>query len=223
MTVFANDDKLLRRFRAGDREALSTVYWHYVASVEVLLRKCLATAGPNPWSVRSSADLRDLLQDIFVKAFAERARLAYDERRAYRPFLMQIARNTLIDHLRSASREIQFDVANIDSFVASETLDVVDEGPWADPNTMVLVEGYVASLTDPERSVYLERYVRCRSQQHAAHALGMTRQQVRTVETKLRGGLARALAHSKLAKSPRPPRVGPGEGSIAIMGKEGSP
>jgi RNA polymerase sigma factor (sigma-70 family) len=199
MTVFATDKDLLLRFRAGDRRALATVYWHYVHSVELLLRRCLAAADRRGWGAR--ADVADVLQDVFVKAFAERARLAYDCRQEYRPFLMAIARNALVDHFRGASREIQLDPATIEELVGAPTQpthDSADELPWADPQTMLVVERYVAALAESERAVYLERYVRCHSQEHAAQALSMTRQQVRTLEGRLRGGLARELARSRL-------------------------
>ncbi|HEV3190386.1 MAG TPA: RNA polymerase sigma factor [Polyangiaceae bacterium] len=200
MTVFATDKELLRRFRAGDRRALATVYWHYVDSVEVLLRRCLAAADRRGWGAR--ADVADVLQDVFVKAFAERVRLAYDDRREYRPYLMAIARNALVDQLRGVSREIQLDPATIDALVSAETQptdESAEQLPWADPQTMLLVDHYVAGLAEAERAVYLERYVRCRSQEHAAQALGMTRQKVRTLEGRLRGGLARELARSRLS------------------------
>ena len=88
MTVFAGDQDLLRRFRAGDRQALSTVYWHYVDAMELFLRGCLGGAQRQGW--RADAELADIMQDVFVKAFSERARLAYDPAREYRPFLMTI-------------------------------------------------------------------------------------------------------------------------------------
>jgi len=65
---------------------------------------------------------------------------------------------------------------------------------------MLVVEGYLAGLADSERAVYRERYERCRSQEHTAQALGMTRQNVRTLENRLRVGLSRALARAQLAR-----------------------
>jgi hypothetical protein len=63
---------------------------------------------------------------------------------------------------------------------------------------MRLVERYIADLGAPERAVYLERYASCHSQEYAARALGMTRQQVRTIENRIRVGLVRELSRSKL-------------------------
>jgi RNA polymerase sigma factor (sigma-70 family) len=201
MTVFAHNAELLQRFREGERQALSTVYWHYVDSVAGRLRRSLAVAARPGHVSGPSADLADVVQDVFVKAFATQARLAYDPSREYAPFLMAIARNTLIDYLRRASREVRLDVAAIERIIDASDQGAGDASPWADPQTMVLVDRYVASLTADERGVYLERYVRCHSQELAAQTLGMSRQQVRTVEGRLRTGLARELARARLSVS----------------------
>src|SRR5580692_8945302 len=172
MTVFVGNDHLLRRFRAGDREALGTVYWHYVDAVEALLRRCLASRAG---AMAHGKEVADVLQDVFVKAFSESARLAFDESREYRPFLMVIARHTLIDHLRVAPREISLDAAAIDALVDTREGHEQDSGPWGEPQTMALVEKYIEELDEHQRAVYVERYVRCRSQEHTAEALGTSR------------------------------------------------
>ena len=199
MTVFAGDEDLLRRFRAGDRQALSTVYWHYVDAVELFLRRCLAGAQRRGW--RPDAELADIMQDVFVKAFSERARIAYDPAREYRPFLLTIARNVLVDRLRTSAREVRLDGAAVEALADGLGAAADPPAPWADPQAMLVVEGYVAALSDSERAVYRERYERCRSQEHTAHALGITRQRVRTLENKLRTGLSRALARAQLART----------------------
>ena len=128
------------------------------------------------------------------------ARLGYDSGREYRPFLMAIARNVLVDHLRGVSREGRSHRGAIDARVAGGG-DHGDSVPWADPHTISLAERYVANLGDPERGVYLERYVRCRSQEHSALELGLSRQQVRAIEGKLHAGLARAISRANLGVS----------------------
>jgi RNA polymerase sigma factor (sigma-70 family) len=199
MTIFTGDEDLLVRFRVGDRDALCAVYRQYVDAVETLLRRCLAAAG-HSYGLSRSSDLSDILQDVFIKAFSTHARLAYDGRREYRPFLLAIARHALIDHLRSAPREVRSHRSAIDELTAADP-DAGDPVPWTDPQTISVAEHYVTALGDREREVYVERYVRCRSQEESALALGLSRQQVRTLENRLRSGLARALSRATLSAS----------------------
>jgi RNA polymerase sigma factor (sigma-70 family) len=200
MTIFAGDHDLLRRFKAGDRAALGTVYWHYIGAVDAMLRSSLGATG-RTWDLPACADVADIAQEVFVKAFADGARRTYDPERAYKPFLMSIARNTLIDYLRGKAREVKLDEAMLARLATPHERDVAEALPWTDPRMMSLVERYVSSLDAPEREVYVERYVHCHSQEHAASSLGVTRQQIRTLEARLRSGLAREVARLRLAGS----------------------
>src|SRR5262245_58713871 len=98
------DRELLDGFRAGRREALERVYWANVDGIETLVQ-----AGLRRSQQFSPANLADLVQEIFAKAFSKKARAAYDGQRDYGPFLRQLARNTLIDWLRARGRELAGD------------------------------------------------------------------------------------------------------------------
>src|ERR671919_469239 len=94
------DPALLEAFRRGEREALARVYRDHVDDVEAFLRARLARAGRlTAWS------LADLVQDVFLRAFANKARASYDGQREYQPYLRALARNLLIDRLRRSVRE----------------------------------------------------------------------------------------------------------------------
>ncbi len=204
MTVFVGDHDLLRRFRAGDREALASVYWHYIGSVDALLRRSLAATG-RAWDTGICADVADLAQEIFVKAFSDKARHAYDAQRTYKPFLMSIARNALVDYLRGLSREARLDIVQIEGLSVLDDSQRAEPLLWTDPQLMSVVERYVASLAAPEGAVYLERYVHSRSQEDAANALGLSRQRIRTLENRLRVGLSREIARWRLSATPSRP------------------
>jgi RNA polymerase sigma factor (sigma-70 family) len=219
MTVFANDPDLLARFRAGDRDALTSVYWSYVGRVEALVRTSLALVVGRSRSA-PSADHADLVQEVFIRAFSEPARRVYDAAQPYAPLLMTIARNTLIDSLRRRRQEEQLDCPQVERWVDQVMQGQAPEAPWADPRTMALVERYVSELPEREHAVYVQRYVQSRSQIEAANALGLTRQQVRTLEARVRGGLARELSRAELAQDPRSGVV-PGRGAAAFAAAEG--
>ena len=70
--------------------------------------------------------------------------------------------------------------------------------PWADPAVMAVVEVYLAGLEGDLRDVHEVRYVRGLPQREAAAQLGISRQQLRTREARLRDGLREALAKASL-------------------------
>jgi RNA polymerase sigma factor (sigma-70 family) len=191
MTIFLNDPDQLRQFRAGDREALARVYWEYVGAVESLLRRGLAALqDASRCRGYSRVDLADLVQEVFIKAFATPARLAYDGVRAYRPLLIAIAHNTLVDHLRAKGRELPVDAATLETLAESWQLQSNAADVWADVQTMRIVESYLEGLGARERDVYI--------QADAAKAVGLSRQNIRTIEARLRDGLARKIRCASL-------------------------
>ena len=84
------DAALLLAFRRGNPDALEAVYRLHVGEVESWVRRGLLRMGR-----LNAADLADLVQDIFVRAFSDSARASYDGLREYVPFLMTLARNLL--------------------------------------------------------------------------------------------------------------------------------
>jgi RNA polymerase sigma-70 factor, ECF subfamily len=178
--------ELLAAFRRGERAAMEQVYWGCVDEIERVVRSALAKARIQSRWQASASDVRDLVQETFVRAFDERARIAYDGLRPYLPFLCTIARNLVVDAVRKQGREI-----------TTAELELPDEPepelPWTDRATVRAVEEYLAGL-DPElRAVHERLYVQNESQEAAGRALGLSRQQVRTLAHKLRAGLARHL------------------------------
>src|SRR5947207_9223725 len=103
--------ELLRRFREGDEEALRSVYWQCVDFVTrtaaAVLRGCAAGTPRGPDEL--AGELADVVQDVFVKAFAPEARRRFDASRPYKPYLAQIARNTAVDHWREMRRYVPSD------------------------------------------------------------------------------------------------------------------
>jgi RNA polymerase sigma-70 factor (ECF subfamily) len=193
MPIFLNNRDLLERFRRGNREALEEVYRFYVGSVHGIVRHGFCGLGM-PNRLRGGADAGDLVQDIFVRAFAPPSRLGYDGLRPFGPYLHSIARNALVDWGRRSGREVPTD-GNVLELVVEER--VGDEPPYADPVTMAIVEQFLRDLPADLKAVHEQRYTRGLSQHEAAAALGMTRQRLRTAEARLRDALARTLARGR--------------------------
>jgi RNA polymerase sigma-70 factor (ECF subfamily) len=197
VSFLAKDPKLLQRFRRGEPAALESVYRAYVDHIERVVRHGfhLIHRDVHVAGVRHG-DLADLVQETFARAFTERARLAYDGIRDYGPFLTSIARNLLVDRARRSGRELSLDSMNEDPPMEVEE-------PWADDATMKLVRDYLGELGPELRGVHEERYVRAASQEEAARRLGLTRQRLRTLEKKLREGLAERMARAGIVPGER--------------------
>jgi RNA polymerase sigma-70 factor (ECF subfamily) len=191
---------LLRQFRNGERQALERVYWAYVERVETVVRHGIQLMRPGSAIHVKGLDreeLADAVQEVFTRAFAARARLAYDGLRDYGPFLVAIARNLLVDLARKRGRELPLEELG----EAWDPPASREEEPYADETTMSMVREYLSSLPAELRGVHEQRYVRGVSQEEAAQALGCSRQQLRTLEKRLRDGLA---AHLERARTSLP-------------------
>ena len=195
MSIFKGRPDFLRRFRAGEQAALEEVYWAYVERVEAIVRSGFVRVGG-----AAAHEVRDVVHETFVRAFAESGRLGFDGLREYGPFLSTIARHALADWWRRTSRQLP--VADIEAFVeAAQQADVPPEGPgsWNQDGALVAaVEEYLAGLPPDLQGAHGELYVLGRSQRQAAEALGITRQTLRTLDKRLRRGLAVALRRKRL-------------------------
>jgi RNA polymerase sigma-70 factor, ECF subfamily len=198
LSVFKSP-QLLERFRAGDEEAMATVYWACVdrvtGIVRAILRACAAGEALGPGEV--DARMADIVQEVFVKAFAPEARRSFDATRPYEPYLAQIARNVAVDCWRQTRRYVLVDLDRlIDQLSLEAETDSGGTHARSDAETVALVNRYLAELDDKSRRVYEALYVRGLSQRDAAQVLGLGRQVVRTREANLRSGLRRELARA---------------------------
>jgi RNA polymerase sigma factor (sigma-70 family) len=195
MSILVTNRELLDRFRSGAPEALAEVYWEYVRKVERLLSAGFEVRGRGTRAAgacREPADLADLVQEVFVRAFSEKARLGYDGLRNYAPYLYTIARNVLIDWARARGREIPSPWAVFES--AEDIVPMAeDQAPWEAAATMRVVEEYLAGLPHGLREVHRLRHEEGLSQEQAALRLGVGRQTLRTLERRLQDGLAATL------------------------------
>jgi RNA polymerase sigma factor (sigma-70 family) len=197
MSLLRTDGALLDRFRAGVPEALGVVYWEYVRKVERLLSAGFEVRSRGTrvgGACREPGDLADLVQEVFVRAFSEKGRRAYDGLRDYGPYLYAIARNVLVDWARVRGLEM--------------TPVLEDMAPWAAPATMRVVEEYLAVLPQDLREVHRLRHEEGLSQEQAAERLGVGRQTLRRLDRRLQDGLAAAL-HAAGVSTCRQPEFTP--------------
>ena len=186
MTIFANDRGLLDRFRRGERAALAAVFEHYVDDVATLARRGFTIESSGHVHVRGTGrdGEHELVQDTFTKAFAEKARLAYDGVSPYRPYLLRITKNLMIDRYRAEQRQAR--VVDLD--------DVVDATAEPPPDLhfqklQAATSEYLATLDPRLREFVRLRFEEGGSQDGIAEALGCTRRKIRTLEADVQKGL----------------------------------
>jgi RNA polymerase sigma factor (sigma-70 family) len=203
VTVFAGNRALLDAFRRGERAALTTVYFHYVDDIAAVIRNGFAIPASGT-RVRGAADeqtQRDLVQEVFARAFAARARDAYDGIRPYCAYLRRIAKNLLIDRVRAAGHTVPFDDDDPASEPAAAEADV-ETAEWRDQRQETVT--YVAGLAPDLQKLVKLRFEDELSQEQAAAALGISRRRVRTLEARIERGLRKALRRAGLLQKDRP-------------------
>jgi RNA polymerase sigma factor (sigma-70 family) len=190
------DRALLVGFRGGEREALERVYWEHVAGIEALVVAALRGS-----SGFCSADLADVVQEVFAKAFSAKARAAYDGERDYGPFLRQLARNTLVDWLRRTRRDVVHRV-DVDGLALDDEPSIEGDAGMFPEDVLAVAQRFVVGLEPDLKAVHERRFLAGESQQRAAQALGISRQNLRTLETRLLTGLRRALRGAERNEHP---------------------
>jgi RNA polymerase sigma factor (sigma-70 family) len=187
--------ELLRGFRAGEREALTTVYRMHAETVALLLRHGFSfESGGHRHRFAgygSGFELQDALHETFRRAFEPRAREGYDGIRPYGAYVTTIARNLVLRSFRA--REVLFPLET-DAGPSNAELVAVDVAPTPerelhDRQVLELVERFLATLTPEERRLIELRYVEGLSQRDVAEVLSLGRQRIRTRELAVRAKL----------------------------------
>jgi len=186
--VVSETQELLDGLRRGDPLVLDQLYRKYRQLVMAAVRRRAGTLA-------SAADVQDLVHEVFIKAFSFSGRRNYDGVRGYWPYLRGITHNTAIDWRRRRRCEPVLpgpdfagsDNALLDHWLAPPANDAMDDG------TRTLLRDHLAGLAPTLQQLHELRYHLDLSQAEVAARLGLSRQQVRTLEAKLRVSVRRAL------------------------------
>jgi RNA polymerase sigma factor (sigma-70 family) len=188
MTIFADDRELLARFRRGDRGALTTVYRRYVDEVATLARRGFTIESSAHTYIRGvdrEAEF-ELVQETFAKAFVERARVAYDGVQPFRPYLLRITKNLMIDRFRAKQRSIvELDgmgVGDLERLLATNTELPAEPEDLDWIKRVAVAKEFTATLDAETQRIVQLRFEDERSQDDVAAELGCSRRRVRTVE-----------------------------------------
>ena len=187
---------MLEEYRRGDRATLEALYRHCSPMV---LRALSFGFGVRNKGARgtlqvSPLDLDAAHQETFVRVFGESARLHYDGLKPFEPYVLAIARSAAIDVLR-AQGKVHSETIALGDLDTDQTL--VD--PGASPEMLALqaeaeavVRGFLATLTPGDLRFATARFIDGLSQEGAGALCGLSRQEARTKEAKLK---AACLSH----------------------------
>lgn len=182
------------RFRTGEPAALEEVYRKYVPHVAKAVSFLLRRHG----GMGAKADVQDLVQECFARAFEASARERFDGLREYGPYVLGIAHHVVINHVRSLFRVAEVQMEAFPD--VSTSMLPTQESDLANAHLEAMVGSYVERLPTELRQLHELIYVQGHSQREAAAALGIGRQTVRTLDARLRRGL-----RAELAKASRRP------------------
>jgi len=200
--------ELLDGFRRGDKAALLEVYRHYAPIVSRFLTRGFTFDSQGQLcsfrGFRGGYEIEAALQEVFRRAFEEKARLAYNGFDPYQPYLLRIARNLVINDLKS-KQPILFRFRQGGPVVLEPAQEEVEELAPVPPDAADrleaeevarLVASFRGTLDPREAGVFRARFEEGLASEKAALALSLTRSQVRTTEARLK---ERFLRHMQAA------------------------
>jgi len=202
MSLLVEDRDLLEGFRQGKAEALDRVYRHYGPRLARAIRQGFTVSSSGgPLHIRgttSQFELDGVIQEVFSRAFSERARQSYDGLRPYIDFLVGIGRHVILDQgRRQTGREVLLDF-NATEWTQPDEAQPSAEESLVDQSARALVRRFLEEeCDDRDRRLYLLRFQEDLAQEGTAKAVGLTRIQIRRWETKFRGRLLRFLKRAK--------------------------
>ena len=205
-TSIVEDRELLAAFRDGRRDALERVYHQHVAEIARFLRRGFMYTSNGQHTrfpgIQAAFEVEALVQEVFARAFAPAARLAYDGLRPYGAFLTGIARNVVLDQLRRQAR--RGEVIEAPEVLDATAADAAEPAAGEDERRgRELVLAFLETACDDhDRRLYALRFERELSQVDAAAEAGLTRIQVRRWETKFRDRLLRFLKRADYVREP---------------------
>lgn len=196
MTLLQQDRALRDAFRRAERDALERVYRHYLEDVARLVRLGFVSTHEPIVAVPGvkSPELQcDLIQEAFLRAFSRTSRENYDGSQPFRPYLLRIVKNLMIDELRRQGREAPSaleDEAAAEHFVIAAE-DVRQQAE--EERRLEATRRFVSGLPQALRDFYTLRYQQGLPQEEVARRLGVSRRQVRRQEDTLRRELKKFL------------------------------
>lgn len=188
--------RLVERARAGDGQALGQIYQRHVDRVYSFLL----------FRVHDADLAEDLTQDVFIQAL--RGLANFDWRGSLAPWLLRIARNTLVDHWRRTARRPEKAFSAIEAGDDDDEegwldklSDQPDDGRWGDLDPAWDREQIATAatrLTDLQQQVIALRFAAGLSIRETAEAMGRSEGAVKNLQHHALRALRHALIGSEV-------------------------
>lgn len=179
--VAVEEHGLVQRAQQGDRQAFGQIYQHHVDRVYSFV----------VFRVRDAALAEDLTHEVFIQAL--RALDTFDWRGSLAPWLLRIARNTVIDHWRRVARrperpltavegafEEDDDDSRIERLVAEEASEAVADAERALDRVRIVTAA--AHLTELQQQVLALRFSAGLSIRETAEAMGRSEGAIKNLQ-----------------------------------------
>lgn len=171
------DPQWVIRARNGDQDAITELYVCAWQEVSIAIRSM----------IRADEDtVQDLMQDTFVKAFQRLEQL--EDSSKYHAWIKQIARNTVLDHLKKSKAILFSELHDDDSIpieIEDEDLSHLPDVVMDKQETVRLIHEILNSLPEVQRAVISMHYIQDIPVKEIAAILGRSEN---TVKAQLRNG-----------------------------------
>lgn len=175
MSVTSEDKKLIQQYLNGEAQSLDFLIGRYLKLIYGFVYK----------NVGSEADAEDITQEVFVKVWKNLKK--FDQKKNFKPWIFQIAKNTAIDYLRK-KKSIPFSKFEnekgqnllVDN-IASAPLNLIEK--LSDKKVLATA---MQVLNDKERKVVSMRHIEGMSFGEIAEISG---EPVNTVKSRYRRGI----------------------------------
>ena len=179
------DEELVRRHRAGEREAFGELVSRYTPAVYNLIYRFTGNRG----------DSENLTQETWLRLWSALPRVALD--RPLKPYLLRIAFNLCRSWAaRARAPWLDVDIDEAQDWLTDEDEDVVDRLSEAELRERVV--GAIDRLSPMYRAVMTLRYSEDLSYEEIAQTLNLPLNTVRTYLRRAKGRLRELLSKDNL-------------------------
>jgi RNA polymerase sigma-70 factor (ECF subfamily) len=192
------DRAWLMAYREGEPRALERVFRAHAPLAYHVVRNGVRGGDQGRAYLPSPQEEDDVVQDTFIRLFAASTRSRYDGIRPFGALVRVVTRSALIDHLRKRDKATLLSQADDVEPTALE--DWTPGAPLPDQaasssDEQVKARAFLENLAPEDRDLFRLRFEKGLTQSDAATALGRTRQNVRTLEARLREKIEEFLDH----------------------------